>query len=155
MEPRASTPTRRLMAIKGLSDAGVKTGVMAAPMIPALNDGELEAILEAARQAGAVSAGYTLLRLPHEIKDLFKEWLEEHAPLKARHVLSLIRDTRGGKLNDPNFGSRFRGEGAYAGLLRTRFKLARDRLGFDNNDWRPNLKLFRPPPRAGDQLKLL
>jgi DNA repair photolyase len=155
MEPRASTPTRRLAAIKGLAEAGVKTGVMTAPMIPALNDGEMEAILAAAREMGAVSAGYTLLRLPYEIKDLFQEWLAEHAPLKAKHVLSLIRDVRGGKLNSAEFGTRQRGEGPYADLLRKRFKLACERLGLNKNDWSPNTALFRPPPRAGDQLSLL
>jgi DNA repair photolyase len=155
MEPRASTPTRRLAAIKGLSEAGVRVGVMAAPMIPALNDGELEAILEAAHQHGAVSAGYTLLRLPYEIKDLFTEWLETHAPLKAKHVLSLIRGARGGKLNDPRWGKRFSGEGKYAELIGQRFRLACTRLGLNRNDWRPDLSLFTVPPRPGDQLRLL
>ncbi len=155
MEPRASTPTRRLAAIKGLSEAGVKTGVMAAPMIPALNDGEMEAILTAAREMGAVSAGYTLLRLPHEIKDLFSEWLNTHAPLKAKHVLSLIRSVRGGRLNDPNFGSRQRGEGPYAELLKKRFHLACSRLGFNRHDWHPDTSQFRVPPQPGDQLRLL
>jgi DNA repair photolyase len=155
MEPRASTPTRRLAAVKALNDAGVPTGVMAAPMIPALNDDELEAILEAAKEAGARSAGYTLLRLPYEIKDLFAEWLETHAPLKAKHVLNLVRETRGGKLNDPRFGSRMRGEGPYAQLLRKRFALACQRLGLNKNDWNPDLSLFKVPPRAGDQLSLL
>jgi DNA repair photolyase len=155
MEPRASTPTRRLAAIKGLSEAGVRVGVMAAPMIPALNDGELEAILEAAQAAGAVSAGYTLLRLPYEIKDLFSEWLETHAPLKAKHVLSLIRGARGGKLNDPRWGKRFSGAGQYAELIGQRFRLACTRLGLNRNDWRPDLSLFKVPPRPGDQLSLL
>ncbi len=155
MEPRASTPSRRLAAVKGLAEAGVPTGVMAAPMIPALNDGELEAILAAAREMGAISAGYTLLRLPYEIKDLFVEWLDEHAPLKARHVLSLIQGARGGRLNDPRWGSRMRGEGAYAELLRTRFRLACARLGFNKHDWHPDASQFRVPPQPGDQLKLL
>ncbi|HEX9465929.1 MAG TPA: PA0069 family radical SAM protein [Alphaproteobacteria bacterium] len=155
MEPRASTPSRRLAAIKGLSEAGVPTGVMAAPMIPALTDGEMEAILGAAREMGAVSAGYTLLRLPFEIKDLFTEWLEAHAPLKAKHVLSLIRGARGGKLNDPNWGSRMRGDGPYAELLRKRFRLACARLGFNRNDWHPDMSQFKAPPQAGDQLRLL
>jgi len=155
MEPRASTPTRRLAAVKALNEAGVPTGVMAAPMIPALNDDELEAILEAAKAAGARSAGYTLLRLPFEIKDLFAEWLEEHAPLKAKHVLNLIKETRGGRLNDPNFGSRMRGQGVYAELLHKRFQLASQRLGLNKNDWNPDLSQFAVPPRPGDQLKLL
>ncbi len=155
MEPRASTPTRRLAAIQGLSEAGVPTGVMAAPMIPALNDGELESILAAAREMGAISAGYTLLRLPFEIKDLFCEWLDAHAPLKAKHVLSLIQGARNGRLNDPRWGSRIKGEGPYAELLRTRFRLACQRLGFNKHDWHPDASQFRVPPKPGDQLKLL
>jgi DNA repair photolyase len=155
MEPRASTPTRRLAAIKALSEAGVPTGVMAAPMIPALTDGELEAILTAARDMGAVSAGYTLLRLPHEIKDLFTEWLETHAPLKAKHVLSLIRGARDGKLYDSRWGTRSVGEGPYAELLKKRFRLACTRLGLNRNDWHPDISQFQVPPQAGDQLRLL
>ena len=155
MEPRASTPSRRLAAIRALNEAGVPTGVMAAPMIPALNDDELESILEAAKEAGARSAGYTLLRLPFEIKDLFTEWLEEHAPLKAKHVLNLVRETRGGRLNDPNFVSRMRGQGPYAELLRKRFRMACARLELNKNDWNPDLSLFKVPPRPGDQLTLL
>ena len=155
MEPRASTPPRRIDAIRGLAAAGVSTGVMAAPMIPALNDDELEAILEAAHEAGAVSAGYTLLRLPHEIKDLFAQWLDTHAPMKAKHVLSLVRETRDGRLNDPNFGSRMRGSGTYAELLGKRFRLACKRLGLNKHDWQLDLTQFKLPPRAGDQLKLL
>jgi len=111
--------------------------------------------LAAAREMGAISAGYTLLRLPYEIKDLFVEWLDEHAPLKSRHVLSLIQGARGGRLNDPRWGSRMKGEGAYAELLRTRFRLACARLGFNKHDWRPDASQFRAPPQPGDQLKLL
>jgi len=155
MEPRAPAPRRRLAAIRSLSEAGIPTAVMAAPMIPALNDSELERILEAAAEAGATAASYVLLRLPLEIKDLFSEWLTAHAPARAKHVLSLVRAVRGGRLNDPNFGSRFRGEGPYAELIRTRFKLARKRLGLERRNWRPDCSQFKPPPRAGDQLKLL
>ncbi|HSE78850.1 MAG TPA: PA0069 family radical SAM protein [Alphaproteobacteria bacterium] len=155
MEPRAAAPRKRLSAIAMLASAGVPTGVMAAPMIPALNDIELEAILEAAARAGASSAGYTVLRLPHEIKDLFGEWLEAHAPLKAKHVLALVRETRGGRLNDPNFGSRMRGTGHYAELLAARFKLACKRLGLNRNDWLLDETQFKPPPAAGDQLVLV
>ena len=155
MEPRASTPTRRLAAIAALAEAGVPVGVMSAPMIPMLNDGEMEAILEAAHKAGAVSAGYTLMRLPHEIKDLFQQWLETHAPNKAKRVLDMVRDTRAGKLNDPRFGTRMRGEGVYADLLRKRFQLAVTRLGLNRNNWRPDLTLFKRPPQKGDQLSLL
>lgn len=155
LEPRASTPMRRIEAIKQLAAAGVAVGVMTAPMIPGLNDDEMEAILEAVRDAGATSASYTLLRLPHEIKDLFADWLKEHAPLRAAHVLSLVRDTRGGRLNDPNFGSRFRGQGAYADLLAKRFRLACAKLGLNRNDWSLDLTRFKPPPKAGDQLTLI
>src|SRR5262245_22409926 len=154
MEPRASTPQKRLAAIKALSDAGVHVGIMTAPMIPALNDHEMEALLEAGRDAGAASAGYTLLRLPHEIKDLFREWLETHQPLKAKHVLSRVMQIRGGRLNDPNFGSRMRGTGEDAELLSRRFRLACQKLGLNKNDWSLDLSLFRVPPKAGDQLAL-
>src|SRR5581483_4717785 len=109
MEPRASAPRRRILTIERLAAAGVPTGVMVAPVIPFLTDAELEAILEAARRAGGQSAGYVLLRLPWEVKDLFESWLEHHYPLKAAHVMSRVRAMRGGKDNDPNFGSRLRG----------------------------------------------
>jgi len=154
LEPRASTPAKRLAAIRELAAAGVPTGVMNAPIIPVLTDAGIEGVLEAAREAGAESAGYTLMRLPFEIKDLFAEWLREHAPLKAEHVLSLVRQTRGGALNDPRFGSRMTGEGTYAQLINQRFNLACRRLGFNRNTWRFDLSLFRPPPRPGDQLSL-
>ena len=129
MEPRTSSPERRLAAIRGLSEAGIPTGVLAAPMIPALNDGELERILEAAAEAGAESAGYILLRLPLEIKELFEEWLEAHFPDRKDHVLNLLRQTRGGKLYDSTWGKRLKGEGVYAELLARRFALASKRLG--------------------------
>ncbi len=155
MEPRASTPSRRIEAIRILAEAGVPAGVMAAPMIPALNDMELEKILETAAGAGATWASHTVLRLPHEIKDLMREWLEAHAPLKANHVLSLVREMRGGKLNDPNFGSRMRGEGAYAEALSLRARLAKKRYGLDRELAPLDCSRFRPPARAGDQLSLL
>jgi DNA repair photolyase len=155
LEPRASTPARRIEAIRLLAEAGVPVGVMAAPMIPALNDWELERILEAAAEAGASWAAHTVLRLPHEIKDLMREWLEAHAPLKAKHVLSLVRDMRGGRLNDPNFGARMKGEGAYAEALSLRFRLAAKRLGLDRKQAPLDCAQFKPPPRAGDQLALL
>jgi DNA repair photolyase len=155
MEPRASTPQRRLDAITELTRAGIKTGVMAAPMIPAINDHELEAILEAARDAGATSAGYTLLRLPLEIKDLFAEWLDEHAPLKKKRVLDLIRESRDGKLNHAEFGKRFVGTGPYAEMIKARFFKARKTLGLDRNDWSYDLSAFNPPPQKGDQFSLL
>ena len=155
LEPRATTPGRRLAAIEQIARAGVPVGVMAAPMIPALNDSEMEAILAAARDAGATSAAYIPLRLPLEIKDLFGEWLAAHAPNRANRVLSLIRQMRGGRLNDPEFGRRMRGTGPYAELLRRRFHLACRRLGLNQRDWRLDVTRFRPPPRVGEQLSLL
>jgi DNA repair photolyase len=157
MDPRAPTPPRRLETIRALADAGIPVGVMSAPMIPALNDQEMERVLEAAVEAGATAASYNVLRLPLEIKDLFTEWLEAHAPGRAQHVLELIRDVRGGELYDSTFGKRMRGEGPYAELLRRRFQLARKRLGLDayKARWELDLTQFKPPPKAGDQLSLL
>jgi DNA repair photolyase len=129
LEPRAPTPPRRLAAIEALAAAGISTGVLAAPMIPALNDPELEAILAAATARGATRAGYVLLRLPLEIKDLFREWLEAHVPDRAEHVLSLVRDTREGNLYQAKFGTRMRGTGPYAELLRQRYRVAMRKLG--------------------------
>jgi len=129
LEPRAPTPPRRLAAIEALAAAGIPTGVLAAPMIPALNDQELEAILSAATKLGATRAGYVLLRLPLEIKDLFREWLEAHVPDRAEHVLSLVRDTHAGKLYESKFGTRMRGTGPYAELLRQRYRVAMHKLG--------------------------
>src|SRR5215475_2354442 len=157
MDPRAPTPPRRLETIRALAGAGIPVGVMSAPMIPALNDQEMERVLEAAVEAGATAASYTVLRLPLEIKDLFTEWLEAHAPGRAQHVLELIRGVRGGELYDSAWGKRMRGEGPYAELLRRRFQLARKRLGLDayKARWDLDLTLFKPPPKAGDQLTLL
>ena len=152
------TPAKRLEAIRQLAAAGIPTGVMAAPMIPALNDHELEKILETAAAAGATSAGYVMLRLPLEIKDLFIEWMDAHAPGKTKHVLELIRGSRGGdQLYNSTFGERMRGTGPYAELLRKRFKLATRRLNLDSyrNRWEFDFSLFKPPPAAGDQLRLL
>jgi DNA repair photolyase len=156
MEPRAATPAKRLTTIQALVEAGIPTGVMAAPMIPALNDSELEAILEAAAKAGATGASYILLRLPLEIKDLFGEWLDAHYPDRSNHVLNLIRDTRGGALYDPQFGERMRGKGVYATLLAKRFAMAAKRLGLNQRERAPlDTSQFKPPPKAGDQLTLL
>ena len=130
MEPRASAPHRRVQAIRALHDAGVPVGVMFAPVIPMINDAELESVLEAARAAGADSAGYVMVRLPHELKTLFREWLEQHLPLRAEHVLSLIQQMRGGRDYDSEFGTRMRGEGVFAQLIAKRFQLAHQRLGF-------------------------
>ncbi len=154
MEPRAPTPARRLDAIRGLSEAGVPAGVLAAPMIPALNDPELEAILKAAADAGARSAGYVLVRLPLELKELFGEWLEAHRPLRARRVLNAIRDTRGGDLNSSDFGERMRGTGPYADMIAQRYRSACRRFGLDERGASLDLSRFRPPKRAGDQLDL-
>jgi DNA repair photolyase len=130
LEPRAASPQARLRVIAALAQAGVPVGVLAAPMIPAVNDAELERLLQAAAAAGASSAGYVLLRLPHELKLLFRAWLDQHLPLRAAHVMSLVQQARGGRDNDPRFGSRMRGAGPWAQLLRARFELARRRLGF-------------------------
>ena len=151
MEPRCPTPARRLEAIRALSESGVQTGVMAAPMIPVLNDPELESILEAASGAGATIAGYVLLRLPLEIKDLFREWLETHAPMKANHVLNAVRDTRGGQMYVPEFGERMRGTGVYARLLQQRFEKTCRRLGLNERRYKLRTDLFKRPPRPGDQ----
>jgi DNA repair photolyase len=154
LEPRAPTPLRRLAAIEGLAQAGIPTGVLAAPMIPALNDPEMEAILAAAAKAGATHAGYVLLRLPLEIKDLFREWLEAHVPAKAEHVLALVRETRGGKLNQSGFGQRMRGQGPYADLLRQRFRLACRKLGLNRRFASLRTDLFRIPASERAQLEL-
>ncbi|MBV9785728.1 MAG: PA0069 family radical SAM protein, partial [Acidisphaera sp.] len=131
MEPRAATPERRLAAVAALTAAGVPAGVLAAPMIPGLNDAELEKIMAAASRAGAQHVGYILLRLPHELRQLFEDWLAEHFPDRARHVLKLIRETRGGALNDPRWHHRFAGSGAYADLLARRYARAVRQFGFE------------------------
>ncbi|MCW4455354.1 PA0069 family radical SAM protein [Flavobacterium sp. MXW15] len=131
LEPRASAPHARLRAMRRLHEAGVPVGVMVAPVIPWINDAELEAVLQAAKEAGASSAGYVLLRLPHEVAPLFRDWLQAHHPQRAEHVMSTINQLRGGKDYDGTFGRRMRGEGVYAELLSRRFALARKRLGFD------------------------
>ncbi|MBT5416011.1 MAG: PA0069 family radical SAM protein [Rhodospirillaceae bacterium] len=155
MEPRAPTPGRRLEAISGLAEAGVPVGVMTAPMIPGLNDHELEDLLTAAVGAGATSAGFVLLRLPLEIEDLFSEWLSVHAPARAQRVLNLMREARGGKLYDSTFGERMKGRGPYAKLIQQRFDRASARLGFKRDAFALDTSLFRPPPAPGDQLSLL
>ena len=133
MEPRAATPARRLHAIAELTRAGVPAGVLTAPMIPGLNDAELEKLLEASARAGARHAGYVLLRLPHELRQMFEAWLHEHFPDRAKHVLSLIRETRSGALNEPRFHHRFSGNGVYADLLMRRFGRAARQWGLDQN----------------------
>jgi DNA repair photolyase len=155
MEPRAPIPGRRLAAIEALNGAGVPAGVLAAPMIPALNDGELERILEACARAGARTAGYVLLRLPLEIKELFEEWLEAHFPGRKTHVLNLVRETRNRRLYDPTWGRRQRGQGVYPELLARRFELACRRLGLNCNDWNLDTSQFHPPRPESAQLSLL
>ncbi len=155
MEPRAATPQRRIQAISGLHAAGIPAAVMFAPVIPALNDEELENILNAAVEAGAASAGYVLLRLPLEIKDLFREWLEEKEPGRARHVMSLIRQMRGGKDYDSQWHTRMKGTGPYAEMIARRFHMAIKRLGLNQDRTPLSTDKFRRPPRPGDQLRLL
>lgn len=154
MEPRASTPEKRLEAVRLLSEAGIPTTVMAAPMIPAINDMELERILDAAAAQGAVGANAILLRLPGEVRDIFREWLLRHFPDRVSHVMSLVRDTRGGKDNDPNFGTRFVGEGPYATLLRQRVDLARARYKLDKPIAPLRTDLFTPPKVDDGQMNL-
>ena len=154
LEPRAASPQARLRVIRALADAGVPVGVLTAPIIPAVNDAELEALLAAAAGAGATRAGYVLLRLPHEVKDLFRAWLQQHLPLRAAHVMSLIRQARDGRDNDPRFGQRMRGNGPWAAMLRARFELARKRLGL-SSERDPDLDSTRfCPPHGSSQLEL-
>ncbi len=154
MEPRASTPARRLEAIKKLSEAGIPAAVMFGPCIPGLNDHEMESILAAARDAGAVSAGYVMLRLPLEVKDLFQEWLPAAVPSRAARVMSLVRNMRGGLDYDPKWGERMKGTGPIADALSDRFRLACKRLGLNSHRRPLDAGKFRPPPQAGDQLAL-
>jgi DNA repair photolyase len=145
MEPRAAAPHRRLQAIAGLRAAGVPVAAMVAPIIPGLNDHEIEAILAAVAEHGALGAVHTLVRLPFEIKDLFADWLTAHVPDKAARVLALIRQCRGGRLNDPSFGRRMRGEGPFAELIARRMTAGRRRHGLDR-PWPPlRTDLFEPP----------
>jgi DNA repair photolyase len=154
MEPRASTPSKRLEAIRALTNAGIPTAVMVAPIIPAINDSEIERILDAAADAGATEAGYVMLRLPLEIKDLFREWLNEHFPNKFNHVISLVRDLHGGKDYDSTFGKRQTGTGPYAWSIGRRFELACRRLELNRRRLRLTTSLFKPPVRKGSQLDL-
>lgn len=156
LEPLAASPEARLRTLQGLARAGVPAGVLVAPVIPALTDHELERILEACAAVGARWAGYVLLRLPYEIKELFREWLARHYPQRAAHVMALVRDMRGGRDNDPRFGARMRGTGPYALLLRSRFRLAARRFGLDGAAARGTLDTtrFRPPEPGGAQLRL-
>jgi DNA repair photolyase len=156
LEPRTASPQARLKVIEQLSAAGVPVGVLVAPVIPALTDHEMEHILEAAKTAGASCAGYVLLRLPHEVKDLFREWLAEHYPDRATHVMSLINQSRGGKDYQAEFGTRMVGKGVFAQLLRARFDVAKRKYGLDDAEHRHDLRtdLFCPPASNLAQMTL-
>jgi DNA repair photolyase len=151
LEPRASAPARRLQAIRALADAGVPTGVMVAPVIPQLNDRDLEAILEAAAQAGAQGAGWVMLRLPLEVAPLFRDWLATHYPDRAAHVMSLVQNLRGGKDYRSEWGTRMRGAGVFADIIEKRFEVACRRFGLNEEGARVKLdrSKFRPPARDG------
>jgi DNA repair photolyase len=144
-EPRAAAPERRLETIRRLSEAGIPTGVMVAPVIPASTDHDMERILECAYAAGARTAGYVFLRLPLELTDLFQDWLQQYFPLKAQHVMSLVKQSRGGKTYESEFGKRMRGEGLFADLLANRFKLALKRLDMNNERLQLNTQIFHVP----------
>ena len=159
MEPRAATPARRLDTIRELTSVGVPVGVMVAPIIPGLSEHEIDNILEAVAEAGAHKAGYVMLRLPHETRTLFMEWLEAHYPDRARKVMSMVHDLRGGKANDPCFGTRMTGTGPYAEMISARFKLAAKRHGLATSNMATKglglaTNLFKPPPQIGDQFSL-
>jgi DNA repair photolyase len=151
MEPRAATPERRLDAVRRLTAAGVPTIVMFAPVIPGLNDHELEGVLQRAAEAGAFGAGYVVLRLPLEIKDLFREWLAANVPDRASRVMSLVRQMRGGKDYDAQWGQRMKGDGPIADVIAQRFKIARRRFALDRALPPLDVSQFRVPPKAGDQ----
>lgn len=156
MEPRAATPAKRIDAVRALTEAGIPTMVMTAPIIPGLNDHEIEKLLEAAEAAGAKEAGYVLLRLPLEVSPLFKEWLLRHYPNRYRHVLSLLRQMRDGKDYDAEWGKRMRGTGPYAFQIKRRFEMTAKRLGLNESRLKLRTDLFRAPKsQAGIQLSLL
>ncbi len=155
MEPRAATPGKRIEALGLLAAAGIPTVVMVAPIVPALNDSEIEKILAAAHAAGTREAGYVLLRLPLEVRTIFSEWLKAARPDRAAHVLSLIRQTRDGKENDATFGRRMTGSGPYAWTIGRRFELACARLGINRDKIKLATDAFKRPPRPGEQLALL
>jgi len=152
MEPRTSSPRRRLDAVRALSHAGIPVGVNVAPVIPGLTEPEIPALVSAAAEAGAIEVSYTVLRLPHAVAPLFERWLETHLPNRKDKVLNRIRAMRGGKLNDPRFGSRMRGEGIYAREIHTMFELARKRAGLEPPRRELSTRAFRRPP--GPQLTL-
>ena len=155
LEPRAAAPSRRLQVIRSLRQAGIPVGVLVAPVVPVLTDSEIEMILEAVAKAGAGSAGYVLLRLPHEVEGLFREWLTNSYPLKADHVMSQLREVRGGQTSDSRFGRRLTGTGSYAEMIGRRFNLACKRLRLGGHAHALDTSRFTPPPPpTGTQLKL-
>jgi len=154
MEPRAATPMRRLETLRRLSQAGVPTTVMVAPVIPALNDMEIERILDAAHAAGVKEAGYVLLRLPLEVRDLFREWLMANFPDRYRHVFKLVRDMRGGKDYDSTWGKRMKGTGPYAWMIGRRFEMACEKLGLNTAKSTLSTQHFRKPKPGSEQLNL-
>ena len=152
VEPRAPHPERRLAAVAKLREAGIPTYVSLSPVIPQITDHEIEHILERAAEAGALGCFYLPVRLPHEVAPLFRAWLDEHFPDRAGKVMATIQSIRGGRDNDPDFHSRFRGKGPWAELLRTRFKIAARRFGLDKEHIPLRRDLFRPPPGAQGEL---
>jgi DNA repair photolyase len=154
MEPRAPTPARRLEVLRELAAAGIPTTVMVAPVIPAINDAEIERVLEAAAACTVEAAGYVLLRLPLEVRDLFREWLQANFPDRERHVFALIRQTRGGKDYDATFGKRMTGGGPYAWMIRKRFETTCSRLGLNVHKTPLTTEHFKPPRRTSEQLSL-
>lgn len=155
LEPRATAPRRRLETIRRVSRAGIPVNVSVAPIVPVLTDSEMEAVIAAAADAGAASASYILLRLPGEVNDLFQEWLAAHYPQKAAHVMSIVHQCRGGRANDPRFGSRKRGTGVFADMIANRFALAVKRHHLGRSLPPLNTKLFVRPGRADRQLELI
>ena len=153
MEPRASAPARRLQALKTLTDAGIPCGVMVAPVIPFINDSEFESILDASHSNGALNAGYVFLRLPYELKEIFATWLNHHYPLQAKRVLGRIMDSRDGKLYESKFGTRMRGSGVFADLIKARFNSKKKQLSFAGME-RLRTDLFRPPVAESEQFNL-
>ena len=155
MEPRAASPAKRLETIRKLSEAGIPVTVLVAPIVPAINEHEIERILDAAKAAGAQEAGYVLLRLPLEVRDIVQEWLLTHHPDKLRHVMSLVRSTRGGKDYDSQWGQRMVGSGPYAWMIGRRFEMAAERIGFNTARKRLRTDLFVKPEKEKAQLSLL
>ncbi|MXQ13698.1 PA0069 family radical SAM protein [Microvirga makkahensis] len=154
MEPRAATPAKRLETVRRLSEAGIPVTVLVAPIIPAINDHEIEAILKASQQAGAQEAGYVLLRLPHDLKDLMRDWLVEHYPDKLKHVFSLLQEARGGKDYDSGWSTRQSGVGPYAWMIGRRFETAAERLGLNKRNLSLRKDLFKSPAKETGQLSL-